>query len=175
MNLWDLPTATEIDLVFEWCARERHVDRLLLSARLDQDEKKPVLDKPSLDRFVASTFGNRLLERKLVRRWPGTQLIGHDGVVYVIAFDLSLIAPMRECGPRLSDWRHWRHDGKPPLPEDPCLFRQGDDWPVLVSVTHERDAWVLSERRPPFCDEEPSDFDPEDIGVASAAEGFVGD
>lgn len=171
MSGWKLPVRTPLARIFEWCYRERGVDRLLLSARLDTDEKTPVLSYPSLDETVTTLFGDRLLERKLVCRWPGTKLIRHQGVVYLIDFDPSLIKAMAKLGRRLEDWRH---SHKPPLPEDPCLFRQGDEWPVLVSVTHEREAWIFAEERPSFCLKKPSPFSPEEYFVPPAAEGFVG-
>jgi hypothetical protein len=171
MHLWELAPDSPLDRVLEWCIHEKGVDRLLLSARLDQDKEEEVLLNPSIDQVVARVFGERVLERRLARSWPGTVLIGHFGVVYVIDFDLSLIVPMIELGPLLSDWRHWREDKKPRLPEDPCLYKLGDDWPVLVSVTHEGDAWIVSENRPPFCHEE-SDLALEDLDIPKA-ESFV--
>ena len=171
MNGWDVSVDTSMQQILEWSLREKGVDRLLLSAYLDPHENKPVLLRPTLEETIKALFGSRLLERKLVRRWPGTELYEHYGLVFLIAFDSGLVKPMAEAGKCLVNWRH---NNNPPLPEDPCLFREGDDWPVLVSVTHERDAWVLSEDRPPFCTGEPFGFKPENLLVPSAAEGFVG-
>ena len=168
---WELSTETSMEEILQWCAREKDVDRLLLSARLDKEKRKPALLRPTLDQTIEQLFGERLLARQLARRWPGTELYGHDGLVFTISFDSALIKPMAEVGQRLSNWRH---NNNPPLPEDPCLFRQGDDWPVLISVTHERDAWILSEKRPPFCMGEPFEFKPENLLVPTAAEGFAG-
>lgn len=90
--------------------------------------------------------------------------------MYEIAFDLSLMEPMARLGPRLSDWQM---NSKPPLPEDLCLFNHRADWPVLVSVTHEGDAWILSEDRPPFCTGESFIFKPENLLIPGASQGFV--
>ncbi len=171
MNGWELNAETSMETILQWSVKDKDVDRLLLSARLDKERKKPVLLRPTLDRTIEQLFGERVLERRLVRRWPGTELYGHNGLVFLIAFDAALIKPMVEIGERLSNWRH---NNNPPLPEDPCLFRQGDDWPVLISVTHERDAWILSDERPPFCIAEPFEFKPENLLVPTAAGGFVG-
>lgn len=172
MKGWEVGTDVPLDSVLEWCVQEKNVDRLMLTARLDPySKRKEALERPGLEEVVASLFGDDIRERKLVRRWPGTELDDAQAVVFVIAFDLRLIRPMAGLGPLLS---HWRHSNVPPLPEDPCLFREGDDWPVLVSVTHEGDAWILSEERPPFCQGEPFDFKPENLLVPTAAEGFVG-
>jgi len=173
MKAWDLPAQVPIVEVFEWCYKERQVDRLLLSARSELDKRKGlVLRRPSIEGLIAALFDERVLERKWVRKWPGSELVNAKAVVYLISFDASLIKHMAEVGERLEDWRHAR---QPPLPEDPCLFRDGDEWPVLVSVTHERDAWILSEERPSFCLKEPFEFDPDSLLVPPASQGFLGD
>ncbi|HSG40192.1 MAG TPA: hypothetical protein VLE27_11185 [Thermoanaerobaculia bacterium] len=148
------------------------MDRLLLAAQFDTGYKrKRVLAEPEVEGVVTSLFADRVLERRLVRRWPGTEMSESLALVFVIDFDPGLIQPMAKLGPLLENWRH---SNTPPLPEDLCLFRQGDEWPVLISVTHERDAWILSEDRPPFCTGEPFDFKPENLLVPSAEDGFVG-
>ena len=40
----------------------------------------------------------------------------------------------------------WKQSNDPPLPEDVCLYREGEDWPVLVSVTHDGDAWLFDDK-----------------------------
>lgn len=127
--------------------------------------------EPRLEQTVTSLFGDRLLARKLARKWPGTELIGHDGMVFVIAFDSSLIDPMCELGEFLGDWLHSRAS---PLPEDPCLYKQGDDCPVLVSVTHEKEAWILSNTKPSFCPKANSfQYDSKNLLVPGASKGFI--
>jgi len=168
---WDLPIDSALDLVLRWCRKERAVDRLLLSARLGRGPKAKEAPIQEVEDLVASLFGDRVLERKRARRWPGSELMETDGIVFLVRFDETLIEPMSNAGGRLSDWSH---RDSPRLPEDPCLYREGDPWPVLVSVTHERDAWILHPERPPFCTGEPFDFKPENLMVPTAAEGFVG-
>ncbi|HEX6900066.1 MAG TPA: hypothetical protein VF789_10150 [Thermoanaerobaculia bacterium] len=171
MNGWDVSADTPLEAIFTWCSEKRGVDRLLLSARLDKEKKRPTLLRPTLSETVDQIFGDHLLSTRMVKRWPGTELYGHKGVVFLVAFDPTLISSMAQVGTLLSNWRH---NNNPPLPEDPCLFRQGDEWPVLVTVTHERDAWILSDERPPFCSGEPFVFKPDNLLVPPASEGFVG-
>ena len=54
---------------------------------------------------------------------------------------------MEELGPLLADWVG---DKTPSLPEDICLFRDGDPLPSLVSITHEKQAWILHEHPIPL-------------------------
>lgn len=49
---------------------------------------------------------------------------------------------MTETKSYLSDWKQ---SNDPPLPEDVCLYREGEAWPVLVSVTHDGDAWLYDD------------------------------
>jgi hypothetical protein len=171
MQGWEISTDTPLRAILDWCLSEHQVDRLLLSARLEKGRRKSVFTKPSLEQAVTSLFGDRLLTRKVARKWPGTELIGHDGMIFVIAFDSSLVDPMCELGETLGAWLHSRDS---PLPEDPCLYKQGDDCPVLVSVTHERDAWILSNTKPPFCVKAlPFQYDPKNLLVPPASRGFM--
>jgi hypothetical protein len=172
MQSWVLRRGARLTDLLTWSLQMHSVDRLLVTARLTHDKKQQSLMKPSVEKAVDSIFGSRILEKKLVSRWPGTKLIGHQGVVYVIAFDDSLIRPMAAAGRLLFDWVH-RHD--PPLPEDICLFRQGADWPALVSVTHELDGWVFSEEAPAFCKKKPTDFNQVDFMVPDSSDNFTGD
>lgn len=163
MQSWILRRRARLTDVLTWSLQMHSVDRLLVTARLS---------KPFVQEVVDSIFGSRILQKKLAGRWPGTRLIGHQGVAYVIAFDDSLIQPMAAAGRLLFDWVH-RHD--PPLPEDLCLFRQGADWPVLVSVTHELDGWVFSDEAPAFCKKKPFDFDPATFMGSDSDNNFIGD
>jgi hypothetical protein len=46
-----------------------------------------------------------------------------------------------------NDLSNWTQYHRQPLPEDICLWRDGESLPSLVSVTHEREAWILSGTR----------------------------
>ena len=170
MKAWKLPVRTPLSKVFEWCLQERASDRLLCSATTMADNQ--TLGKPSVENIVTSLFGTRLIEKKLVRRWPGTTLKLDKSMVFLVDFDSSLIKPMARLGRRIEDWRHVH---EPPLPEDLCLFQQGDEWPVLVSVTHEREAWIISKERPHFCLKAPTDLKPDELMIPPPEQGFVGD
>lgn len=165
-----MPISTPIRTLFKWCAEEKGADRLLLSARLEKESEEPVLVEPDVEAIVFRVFGDRILARKLASSWPGTELIGHAGMVYEIAFDLSLIEPMARVGGRLEDWRTSKD---PHLPEDPCLFNHAAEWPVLLSVTHEREAWILAADRPPFCTGNSFVFQPETLLIPPASQGFI--
>jgi hypothetical protein len=67
-------------------------------------------------------------------------LIGHAGKVYVVDFDRSVLQKMVATEGRLGAWTQWN---QPPLPKDICVYRAGDRTPVLVSVTHDGDAWIF--------------------------------
>jgi hypothetical protein len=146
------------------------VDRLLVAARLDTDEVTPTLLSPGVDQQVQDLFGPSVLERRYAEEWPGTQLIGHQGVVWTVAYSERLFAPMIAAANLL---RSWRHSHNPPLPEDICLFRQGDSLPVLVSVTHEEEAWLITDREVDLPGAEAADAGVLEY-IPPAATGFVG-
>jgi hypothetical protein len=171
MNSWRLRRGARLAEVLAWCWQEHSVDRLLVSARLDSSRKQRVLSRPSIEGVIESIFGARVLEKRFASRWPGTQLIGHQGAVYIIEFDDSLIKPMATAGKLFFDWTQ---NHEPPLPEDLCLFRKGADWPALVSVTHEWDAWVFSEEAPTFCRRESRNFNSIIPMVPDSQNDFVG-
>jgi len=170
MNGWEVPSNARMEEVLRWCVRRKRADRLLLVAQL-KDVRQRVLSDASVETVVENLFGETVLKRRLARRWPGTELSDSKALVYVIAFNETFIQPMVELGPLLSDWKH---SHQPPMPEDPCLFRHGDEWPVFVSVTHEGDAWALSDGRPPFGKGKPFEFKPENLMIPPAALGFLG-
>jgi hypothetical protein len=95
---------------------------------------------PAVESIVHDVFGERLLRATLATAWPGTQLIGHAGKVYVVGFDRSVLRKMVSTEGRLGAWTQWNQQ---PMPEDICLYRAGDRAPVLVSVTHDGDAWIF--------------------------------
>lgn len=51
---------------------------------------------------------------------------------------------MLQVEPNLNKW----HIDEGPLPEDICLFRLGHPHPIFVSVIHEGDAWLLTNKEP---------------------------
>jgi hypothetical protein len=141
MRCWSL-TDGSIQEIGEWSLANRHVDRLLVSTRLDQDAKPSRLLAPNVSESIDRIFGDLVLSQFETQAWPGTELAGHLGRVFIIEFNERVLKRMMEAENLLANWTQWN---EPALPEDVCLFREGDEWPVLVSVTHENSAWVLSD------------------------------
>jgi hypothetical protein len=144
---WENSGEVFLSEILDWCLNEHKVDTLLVTSRAftKRGSEKYTFEK-GVERTVKSLFGNELIERLDVNGWPGTELIHHIGRVYVIRFDEKVRKRIVETEKELFGWRNNRS-----LPEDICVFRGGSKLPVLVSVTHERDAWVLSNKksRPP--------------------------
>lgn len=139
---WDVARSASLDDVLRWCLERRSVNRLLLATRLDQDALSPTLLVPEVEVAVRQLFGDSVLCESFASKWPGTQLIGHSGKVYLVEFNAEMKDRMVRIENSFGGWTD-RH--KPPLPEDICLFRLGDELPALVSVTHDSDAWLLDD------------------------------
>jgi hypothetical protein len=169
-SVWDLPRRIRLRPVLEWCLEQHRVDRLLVSARIDQPRKRKLLT-PEVGGAIDEIFGGHILARRYCSAWPGTELIGHRGLVVVIAFSAALVDAMSSSGRYLFDWRH---HFSPSLPEDLCLYRQGDPLPVLVSVTHENDAWILSGQEVSIKGAKLSEWSVQDLLIPGADHEFVG-
>jgi hypothetical protein len=147
--------------VLNWCLREHQVDTLLVAHRPPPTGLRNEHDRgcfPGIDSAVRTVFGDRIIKSFWASGWPGTQLFA-NGRVYVIRFDETVAKRMASLEDRLFAW-----DGSAErrLPEDLCVFRDGSRLPVLVSVTHEKDAWIISDKKsqpPGFTD---SSFKPEE-------------
>jgi hypothetical protein len=137
---WKVAHAASLETLLTWCLDVRKVDRLLLATRLDKEVPTPTLLKPEVESRVHELFSDRMLETTVATAWPGTQLIGHAGKVYLVEFDRTVLRRMVAAENRLGAWTQWN---KRPLPEDVCVYRVGDRTPVLVSVTHDDDAWIF--------------------------------
>lgn len=167
---WTLDPETRTEAVLRWCLEHHGVDRLLVAARLKRESPDHSLLTPAVGQAITDLLGSIILERHYTTAWPGTRLVGHDGLVLTIHFSERLIGPMAAAGELL---RHWRHSHTPPLPEDLCLYRHGDKHPVLVSVTHEAMAWLITNTAVDLPGARPEDHDPTDF-VPPAEDGFVG-
>jgi len=102
---------------------------------------------PHIKVFIENAFGRNILDSFMVSGWPGTELIGHVSRAYLINFSEEIQYKMIRLENRLFQWID---NNKPPLPEDLCLFKQGGLYPNLISVTHEKDAWLVSEKKIQF-------------------------
>jgi hypothetical protein len=89
---------------------------------------------------VLASFGAWFLREEIVSEWPGTELVGGQVALSTCyRFDEDFAKKFVSLNNRLFKWLH------PSFPEDLCLFRN-DGTPWLVSIAHERDAFVnLSE------------------------------
>lgn len=137
---WQLPLDIRLEEVFQLTCSIGRPDRLLAVVRLDSTEKGPTFLTPEAFEAAEEIFEGRVLSKRFAYAWPGTELVGHDALVYVVAFEQSLAKKMSERGPLLFDWVHWPESR---LPEDLCLYRKDSPWPFMYSVTHDRDGYLL--------------------------------
>lgn len=166
-KVWKLARDVELRSVLRHCLAADRVDRLLLALRQDKDGS---LLHPESRPATERIFGDRILEWRTGRRWPGTISFERDCHLAVVEFSEGLVEPMGSAGPKLNDWTGWP---APVLPEDLCLYREGSEWPSLVSVTHERDAWLLAAEQPDSVETEATDLTPEKLYIPPASEGFI--
>lgn len=103
------------------------------------------MDSPSAETWITQRLGEFVIDRFLAGGWPGSLLTNSPAVVFVCQFSDDVKAIILNEEPKLQNWTHSR---KQPLPEDICLFQSEGDLPVFISVTHEKDAWLISETRP---------------------------
>ena len=172
MKCWEVPTRGDLEELLTWLVERIGVDRLILTTRLDQEADEVMLLSPQVLTAVDELFDGRILEKRLCSAWPGTELVNHKGLVFLIDFDSSLITPMINTGPHLEDWTEWN---SPPLPEDICLFKKGQPWPTLVSVTHEGQAWILSNYIVDIEGVKLTDIDPADLFIPRHSKVFLDD
>jgi hypothetical protein len=115
---------------------------LLVAVRPYIDRADQTTFDPRVADSVATIFGKCILRAASAKAWPGTELIEHVAKVYVIAFNVDIQEQMIRTQKYLSGWKQ---SSDPPLPEDICLYRDGDPWPMLVTVTHDGDAWLFDD------------------------------
>ena len=90
-------------------------------------------------------FGSYMVTSFRASAWPGTEVIGSPGLVSVIRFNKSVKEILLLTQPDLQKWLHYT---QPSLPEDICLFKEAAVHPSFVSVTHEGQAWLISQQEP---------------------------
>ena len=131
--------------LLSWCLNQQSVDRMLVVVRIEQ-QGRDYSTQPELKQLPATLFGRNVLEHFRVSAWPGTELMGgHPAHAFVVEFDESIAEVILRTQPDLAKWLH---AGKPPLPEDICLFNSSAGTPTLVTVTHEELCWIIAEQRP---------------------------
>ena len=72
----------------------------------------------------------------LVREWPGTILLADYARIYWHTVGPGLAECLQELASNLFEWVH------PEFPEDVCFYR-ADDSPILVTISHEKEAYLL--------------------------------
>lgn len=92
---------------------------------------------------VASSLMERIqpwcLSSEKRSEWPGTIMKNFLATVYTYRCDVDVLTELQTAAASLYQWV------QPELPEDPCFIRP-DGSPILVTIAHERDAYlVLSE------------------------------
>jgi hypothetical protein len=92
-----------------------------------------VATEDALQQCVAAMLPH-VIERKIVSEWPGTRLFGHTAELLTCGNVRAIVEVMKQYTASLFDWVS-------PLPEDPVFYR-ADGSPLLVTIAHERDAFV---------------------------------
>ena len=75
------------------------------------------------------------ISRERRSEWPGTRLHGADATVVIYKLCVASVSVLKQLSGDLYSWR------EPNSPEDLCLLRS-DGTPWLVSIAHERDAYM---------------------------------
>ena len=131
--------------IMSWSLEHHAVDRMLVALRLQQVGNKWRYEEPKAAEFFHLQFGSYVLTGFQASAWPGTELIGHPGFVYVLDFDEQVMKIVLRTQSSLAGWQHSEN---PSLPEDICLFRESASHPTLISRTHDLNAWLISETKP---------------------------
>jgi hypothetical protein len=145
MLIWQNVGDLRLSEILPWCLEIGGVDTILLSNRQSFDKSGKGEYEAAVDPYTKEIFGQNLIACFQARGWPGTKLINHKGRVYVSNFDAGIALTISKIEDSLFNWLNV--SGKA-LPEDICLFKRGAQVPVFISVTHERDAWVVAENCP---------------------------
>ena len=156
VNCWQCDIrSVSLERVLAWALTTAKTDRLLFTMRLSEGQAKKRSAPADVEKNVEKIFGDRLIDSFWASGWPGTELIGHKGRVWVAKFDETVLALILATQP---DFSLWHNNASLPLPEDLCLFKQGSRYPTLVSATHEKDVWLFGPTKPAFTElrKEPS-------------------
>lgn len=128
-----------LSAVFRWALQSAKIDRLLATESCFGGRGRRF--ELGVAENARDILGKRLLKVFEARGWPGTEKIGHTGRVYIAQFDEELAQAMIAVE---DDLFEWLNPSPKKLVEDICLFRRGAEYPAFFSVTHERDAYILS-------------------------------
>jgi hypothetical protein len=135
---------TSFEQIMTWCLEHHAVDRMLLALRRHQVGNKYEYDDLKAAELLHSTFGSYIRTAFPTLEWPGTRASA-PAFVYVLNFNEEVKELVLKTEPSLEKWLHL---GQSSLPEDPCLFKESDSHPILVTSIHHATAWLLSEKTP---------------------------
>jgi hypothetical protein len=162
MAVWENLGDVRLLEILPWCFENCGVDTVLVSSRQSFSRSGKGTYDRGVDPATRKIVGDKLISSFEARGWPGTKLINHKGRVYVSGFDPQLAAKMANVEDHLFNWLN---AGSKPLPEDVCVFKRGAKLPTFISVTHEREAWVIAPNCPPGFTA--SAYAPEDLYIWS--------
>jgi len=126
-----------------WALRTSAPNRLLFAMRLAEGRGKKRFAPPGVEDNIKRVFEKYILESFWASQWPGTQLFEHKGRVWILEFSEEVKALVLKTQPIFAMWHN-----NSLLPEDICVFREGNRSPTLLSVTHEGDGWFFSRDKP---------------------------
>lgn len=98
--------------------------------------RDPALDPGAAIRGMLDRLDPHLMESARSNKWPGTILLTDQATVYRYRVSPDLASLLSETMTRLFGWLH------PEAPEDLCFCRR-DGEPLLVTTSHEHDAYLL--------------------------------
>jgi hypothetical protein len=140
VSVWENGGNVELSSVLDWCLRQS-ADILMAVERPAEDRFGKYSFNATVGQKAKRLFAENLIQRLDARGWPGTELIRHTARIHVVRFDENLRNRMVETENELFRWTHHSPNR---LPEDLCVFKKGQGYPLFASVTHDRDAYILS-------------------------------
>lgn len=144
LRIWILEYAQEtLSDLLTWAIKEKKADRMILVFRDSSDGSEYGSEVKSLRKSYAKKFERFVLDECSVRAWPGTELTRGTATILVIKVTHETAEQILELEPDLAKWIH------PDLPEDLCVYKEGAEAPLILSVTHESLGWVISDSTPP--------------------------
>ena len=92
--------------IMSWSLENHAVDRMLVALRLQQIGNKWRYVEPKAADLFNSLFRPYILSGFQAAEWPGTELMGHPGFVYVLTFDEQVMKLALRTQPSLAHWQH---------------------------------------------------------------------
>ncbi len=146
--------------LLSWCLNQHNIDRMLVVLGMEQQQGNRYFTQRELKHLPKTLFGPNVLEDLRASEWPGTKLIGGAAHVFLVKFDESIAEVILRTEPDLTKWLYRSNR---PLPEDMCLFNSSADSPTLISVTHEKLYWIITEQKPKLAGVRESKMRPEEL------------